>query len=138
MNTLKVDIAIEHPQVLCIDDSDTIIQDGCILIKDDKIIDLGEYSELSGTYSALKTINARNKLVMPGLINTHTHSTMSIFRGYADDLKLEDWLKDYIWPVEAKFISPENVYLGTQLSIIEMIRSGSICFADMYFFEDEV
>lgn len=138
MNIKHVDIAIVHALILCIDKEDTIIEDGTLLIKDGKIIDFGKFSHFESKYISKKTINAENKLLMPGLINTHTHSTMSIFRGYADDLKLEEWLSEYIWPVENRFVNPKNVYLGTQLSIIEMIRSGSVCFADMYFFEDEV
>ncbi|MFC2117046.1 amidohydrolase [Bacteroidota bacterium] len=138
MELKKVDIAIEHATVLCIDNADTIIEDACILIKNKTILDIAGYSEISGTYTADKILNGGNKLVMPGLINTHTHSAMSIFRGYADDLRLEEWLEKFIWPAEAKFINSENVYLGALLSIMEMIRSGTICFTDMYFFEDEV
>ncbi len=138
MEKKEVDIAIINALILCLDDVDTIIEDGTLLIKDGNIISIGKFSDLENTYISIKTIHAKNKLLMPGLINTHTHSTMSIFRGFADDLRLEEWLSEHIWPVESVFVNPENVYLGTQLSIIEMIRSGTVCFADMYFYEDEV
>jgi 5-methylthioadenosine/S-adenosylhomocysteine deaminase len=77
-------------------------------------------------------------IVMPGLINTHTHATMTLFRGFADDLPLMTWLNDYIFPAEAKFVDPEFVYLGTKLAAWEMTRSGTTAFCDGYFYEDEV
>lgn len=116
MEKKEVDIAIINALILCLDDVDTIIEDGTLLIKDGNIISIGKFSDLENTYISIKTIHAKNKLLMPGLINTHTHSTMSIFRGFADDLRLEEWLSEHIWPVESVFVNPENVYLGTQLS----------------------
>ncbi|MCD6483315.1 MAG: amidohydrolase family protein [Candidatus Aenigmarchaeota archaeon] len=87
--------------------------------------------------SAEKIIDAKNKLVIPGLINTHTHIPMSLFRGLADDLKLDEWLQKYIWPREAK-LTKKDVYYGSLLALLEMIKSGTTTFVDMYFHEDEV
>jgi 5-methylthioadenosine/S-adenosylhomocysteine deaminase len=83
-------------------------------------------------------MDASGRLIMPGLINAHTHAPMTLFRGIADDLPLETWLYKYIWPAEAKWLSPDFVRLGTQLAAAEMIRSGTILFCDMYFFEDDI
>jgi 5-methylthioadenosine/S-adenosylhomocysteine deaminase len=89
-------------------------------------------------YSAETVIDTKNKIVMPGLVNSHTHIAMTIFRGLADDIKLQDWLHNYIFPVEAEFVNPETVKIGSQLAMIEMLHSGTTTFNDMYFFEDEV
>jgi 5-methylthioadenosine/S-adenosylhomocysteine deaminase len=85
-----------------------------------------------------EVLGGSGDIVMPGLINTHTHAAMTLFRGYADDLPLMTWLKDYIFPAEATFVDPEFVYLGTLLAAWEMTRSGTTAFCDGYFFEDEV
>lgn len=84
-----------------------------------------------------RIIDGKNKLAMPGLINAHTHISMSLMRNFADDLPLQEWLTQKIWPVEAH-LTAEDVYWGAMLSIVEMIQSGTTCFADMYFFMDEV
>ena len=78
------------------------------------------------------------QVVMPGLINTHTHAPMVLFRGLADDLALMDWLQKYIFPAEAKTVSPEFVRAGTRLAALEMIQSGTTTFADMYYFEEDI
>ena len=84
------------------------------------------------------TIDAAGAVVMPGLINTHTHAPMVLFRGLADDLALMDWLQKYIFPAEAKTVSPEFVRAGTRLAALEMIESGTTTYADMYYFEEEI
>ncbi|MGC8865261.1 MAG: amidohydrolase [Bacteroidales bacterium] len=85
-----------------------------------------------------EVVEANNMAVMPGFINCHTHAAMSLMRGFADDLPLKKWLENYIWPSEAAFMNRENVALGTRLALLEMISAGTVMFADMYFFEDEV
>ena len=85
-----------------------------------------------------EVLGGPDDIVMPGLVNTHTHAAMTLFRGYADDLPLMTWLQDYIFPAEARFVDKEFVYLGTLLAAWEMTRSGTTAFCDGYFFEDQV
>ncbi|MDR0911024.1 MAG: amidohydrolase family protein [Methanobrevibacter sp.] len=105
-----------------------------VLIEDDKISEID--SKISEN-SVDKIINAEGKILMPSLINTHTHSSMNLLRGVADDLELDSWLNDHIWPMEAG-LNGDLCYLGTQLAIIEMIKTGTTCFSDMYFYMDSV
>jgi 5-methylthioadenosine/S-adenosylhomocysteine deaminase len=93
-------------------------------------------TEIGPRVDADQTIDGSNHAVLPGLINTHTHAAMTLFRGYADDMLLQEWLKDRIWPLESKFM-PEDIYWGTRLACLEMIRSGTTCFNDMYFHMDQ-
>src|SRR3954468_19222674 len=90
------------------------------------------------TYAAGESIDCRGRVVMPGLVNAHTHAPMTMLRGLADDLRLDVWLMGYMMPVEREFVRPDFVSLGTQLACAEMIRSGTTCFGDMYYFEDTV
>jgi 5-methylthioadenosine/S-adenosylhomocysteine deaminase len=101
-----------------------------IYVEGNKISDIGPKAE------ADQTIDGSNHAVLPGLINTHTHAAMTLFRGYADDMLLQDWLRDKIWPLESKFV-PEDIYWGTKLACLEMIKSGTTCFNDMYFHIDQ-
>ncbi|PMP68334.1 MAG: amidohydrolase [Thermodesulfobacterium geofontis] len=110
---------------------------GFLVIDRDKIIDLGSKEEILPKYPNSEVIDLGNKIIFPGLVNAHTHVPMSIFRGIAEDLPLMVWLKEYIFPIEAK-LREEWVYWGTKLSLIEMIKSGIAIFCDMYLFEKEV
>ncbi len=124
-------ILIEDVDVL---QEDRILKNKNILIQNDlilKISDAKDFDEVD------YIINGKNKLAMPGLVNAHTHLAMTLFRGYADDLPLKEWLEEKIWPKEAKLTS-EDVYWGSLLGICEMIKSGTVAFADMYFYMDEV
>ncbi len=112
------------------------IDDGAIAIKDDKILFVGKRSTLTNTRAEDK-LKAEKKIAMPGLINCHTHISMTLLRGLAEDQPLETWLKESIWPLEAK-LRPDDVYRGAILGCLEMIRSGTTCFADMYYHEDMV
>jgi len=113
------------------------IPEGAIAVTGDRIIALGEKNLLSERYQARKTLSYPNGIIMPGLVNAHTHAAMTCFRGLADDRELMDWLHNYIFPAEAKNVTPELVYWGTLLACVEMIRSGTTTFSDMYMFEDE-
>src|SRR5207245_2480284 len=93
---------------------------------------------IASQFKAAATIDARHEIVLPGLINTHTHAPMVMYRGLADDLSLMDWLQKYIFPAEAKTVSPEMVRIGTRLAALEMIESGTTAYADMYYFEEEI
>jgi 5-methylthioadenosine/S-adenosylhomocysteine deaminase len=110
---------------------------GFVIISNGKIIATGPMAELPGDLTAAKTIDAKGCLVMPGLINTHNHCAMTMFRGLADDLPLMTWLQEHIFPAEARFVSPEMVYWCTKLAAAEMILSGTTTVADGYFFEDD-
>ncbi|MBT3336321.1 MAG: amidohydrolase [Anaerolineae bacterium] len=111
---------------------------GAIVISDDKIIAVGLEEEILDTYEAADMIDCGGKILMPGLVNAHTHVPMTLLRGLADDLRLDVWLMGYMMPVEREFVTPEFVRLGTKLACAELIRSGVTSFADMYYFEDDI
>ena len=115
-----------------------VISPGAVAIVGNAIVDVGSPEAISGRYRAAQTISAPDQLILPGLINTHTHAPMVMYRGLADDLALMDWLSKYIFPAEAKTVSPEFVRIGTRLAALEMIESGTTTFADMYYFEEEI
>jgi 5-methylthioadenosine/S-adenosylhomocysteine deaminase len=115
-----------------------VLSPGAVAIEGSNILDVGSPESIASRYSAAATIDARDQVVLPGLINTHTHAAMVMFRGLADDLALMDWLQKYIFPAEAKTVSPDFVRIGTRLADLEMIESGTTTFADMYYFEEEV
>ncbi len=116
----------------------TIYDDGAVAIKGDSIVAVGPRAEIEAKYAAAETINASGKLILPGLINGHTHVPMTLFRGLHDDVTLDDWLRKYIFPAEAKNVTEEFVRWGTRLAAAEQIRAGVTTFADMYYFEDAV
>jgi len=124
-------ILIENIDVL---QEDKILTNKNIFIQDDLILKITESKDFQ---EVDYVIDGKNKLAMPGLVNTHTHLAMTLFRGYADDLPLKEWLEEKIWPKESKLTS-YDVYCGSLLGICEMIKSGTIAFADMYFYMDEV
>jgi 5-methylthioadenosine/S-adenosylhomocysteine deaminase len=113
----------------------TIHRRGSIAITGDAIAAVGAAAD---AYTAADTIDCGGRVVMPGLVNAHTHVPMTLLRGLADDLRLDVWLMGYMMPVEREFVNPEFVSLGTRLGCAEMIRSGVTCFADMYYFEDAI
>ena len=115
-----------------------VIENGAVAILGDRIVDVGPRAEIDGKYFARTRIEQPNAILAPGLINTHTHAAMSLFRGVADDLKLQDWLEKYIFPAEAKNVDREFVRWGTRLGLLEMALSGTTTFADMYYFEETV
>lgn len=136
MKPQAADILITNGIVLTMNDVSDAIHNGSVVIKGDSIAAVGNSNELS-EWKASKTIDARGGVIMPGLVNTHTHAAMTCFRGIADDLPLMTWLNEHIFPAEAK-LDNEKVYKGTQLACAEMIMSGTTCFCDMYLFEDAV
>jgi len=115
-----------------------ILSPGAIAISGTDIVDIDRPEVIAGRYRASETIDARDQIVLPGLINTHTHAPMVMYRGLADDLSLMKWLQEYIFPAEAKTVSPEMVRIGTRLAALEMIESGTTTYADMYYFEEEI
>ncbi|MES1258278.1 MAG: amidohydrolase, partial [Acidobacteriota bacterium] len=115
-----------------------VIQNGAVAIRGERIVGVGTQAEIDRNWQPRKRIDRPNAIVAPGLVNTHTHAAMSLFRGLADDLKLQDWLNNFIFPAEAKNVSADFVRWGTRLACLEMLLSGTTTFTDMYYFEDTV
>ncbi len=133
----EVDIIVEGGTILTLDEADTVIPSGAVAIRKDTIVAVGPRSDIAGRYRGRTVVEAAGHVIMPGLVNAHTHAAMTCFRGIADDLELMEWLNRYIFPAEAKNVDPELAYWGSLLACIEMIRSGTTTFCDMYIFEDE-
>lgn len=132
----RVDLIIENGTILTMDANDAVIPDGFVAVRGDTIVSVGGQSGHSAP-EARRRIDARGGLILPGLVNAHTHAAMSLFRGLADDLPLMEWLEHYIFPVEQR-MDPDFVYTGTLLACAEMIGSGTTTFCDMYLFEQQV
>jgi len=115
-----------------------VLTPGAIAIDASDIVEIAAPETIAAKYQARETVDARGQVVLPGLINTHTHAPMVMYRGLADDLALMDWLQKYIFPAEAKTVSPEMVRVGTRLAALDMIESGTTTFVDMYYFEEEI
>lgn len=124
--------------VVTMDASRRVIQNGAVAISGDHIVAVGPRAEIEEKYSAPEILDRPDAILTPGLINTHTHAAMSLFRGVADDLNLQDWLNNYIFPAEAKNVDRDFVRWGTRLALLEMELSGTTTYADMYYFEDTV
>jgi len=133
----EIDTIISGGRILTSDENDSIIHNGSIAIDGDTIAGIGISEDIEKQFSGRRSIDANNCLVMPGLINSHTHAAMTCFRGIADDMELMDWLNNFIFPAEAKNVDPELAYWGSLLACAEMIKSGTTTFSDMYIFEDE-
>ena len=132
----RVSLLISGGIVVTMDEAGTVISNGAVAIDGASIVAVGTAGDLDARYIARDHIDARGQIVMPGLINTHTHAPMVLFRGLADDLALMDWLTQYIFPAEKATVSPEFVRVGTRLAALEMIESGTTTYADMYYFEE--
>lgn len=134
--TSKIDTILHATWVAPVEPIDTLHHHYSIAIHDGRILDLLPKQDILSKYSSDVEIDLKDHLLIPGLINTHTHSPMSLMRGLADDLHLMDWLNNHIWPAEQKHVSAEFVFDGSLLACAEMIRSGTTCFNDMYFFPE--
>ena len=130
------DLLLTNAIVLTMDERFTLHRPGAVAIVGDTIRAVGP--DVSSTYTGRDTVDCGGRVVMPGLVNAHTHVPMTLLRGLADDLRLDVWLMGYMMPVEREFVNPDFVRLGTRLGCAEMIRSGITCFADMYYFEETV
>jgi 5-methylthioadenosine/S-adenosylhomocysteine deaminase len=129
-------VLIRGGTLLTMDAAGTVIEDGVLLVVDGRIAALGEAADIA--VSDAFVVDATGAIVMPGLINAHTHAPMALFRGLADDLPLTEWLQSVIFPAEAQFVDEEFVRWGTRLACLEMLRGGTTTFVDMYYFEDAI
>jgi 5-methylthioadenosine/S-adenosylhomocysteine deaminase len=134
----SVSLIVIGGTVITQDAAHRVVAPGAVAIAGTDIVDVDAPAAIAARYTAAETIDARFEIVLPGLVNTHTHAPMVMYRGLADDLALMDWLQQYIFPAEAKTVSPELVRVGTRLAAVEMIESGTTTFADMYYFEEEI
>jgi 5-methylthioadenosine/S-adenosylhomocysteine deaminase len=134
----KVDLILSGGTIVTMDPARSVVDDGAIAVRGEQILDVGTSGEIRNRYRASRVISARGMIILPGLINTHNHAPMTLFRGIADDMKLDVWLDKHIFPLESKNVTKEFVKLGTALACLEMIRSGTTTYADMYYFEDQV
>lgn len=133
-----VDLILEGGTVLTMDAERRVFAPGAVAVRGTRIAAVGPVEDVRRTHRAREAICCEGQVILPGLINTHSHLPMSILRGLADDLRLDVWLYGYILPVERKFVNPEFCFLGATLSCAEMLRGGTTCFVDMYYFEEEV
>jgi 5-methylthioadenosine/S-adenosylhomocysteine deaminase len=134
----NVDLIIRGGTIVTMDGAKRVIDDGAVAVRGGRILAIGTSAEIGASYTARETIDAQGRVVIPGLINGHTHIPMTLFRGLADDLDLNEWLTKYIFPAEAKNVTEEFVRVGTRLGLAEMIRGGTTTYCDMYYFEDAI
>ncbi len=134
-----IDTLLTGGLVVTMDPQRQVYNNGFVAIQGERIVDAGDMTRLkANNYRAKRTIDVRNKIILPGLINTHTHIPMTLFRGIADDLDLQEWLTKYIFPAEAKNVTRDFVVAGTRLGLIEMIRGGTTTYVDMYYYESAI
>jgi 5-methylthioadenosine/S-adenosylhomocysteine deaminase len=134
----RVDLIVSGGTVVTMDAGRRVIEDGAVAVAGGRVVAVGKRADVLRQFAARQVVDARGRAVIPGLINGHTHIPMSLFRGIADDLDLNEWLTKYIFPAEAKNVTEEFVRAGTQLGLAEMIRGGTTTYCDMYYFEDAI
>jgi 5-methylthioadenosine/S-adenosylhomocysteine deaminase len=135
---LTIDLLIDAKWILPIAPKNTVLENHSLAVHEGKIVDLLPANEAKEKYYADQFLDMNTHALMPGMVNSHTHTPMNLFRGLADDLDLMDWLTHHIWPAEGKIINPESTALGAKLAFAEMIRGGTTCFNDHYFFPDVI
>jgi 5-methylthioadenosine/S-adenosylhomocysteine deaminase len=134
----QVDLVIQARWIIPVEPHGTVLDHHAIAIRDGRIVALLPATDIQARFTAARTVNRPHHIVLPGLVNAHTHTAMTLFRGMADDMPLESWLGEHIWPAEKCWASPDFVRDGSNLAMIEMLRGGTTCFQDMYFFPDVV
>ncbi len=132
----NVDLIIEAAWIATVDVDDTLLADHAIVVKDARILDLLPNAEAGRRYQAVQRRSLPTHLLLPGLINAHTHAAMTLLRGFADDVPLMAWLKEHVWPAESRWVNKDFIRDGTQLAVAEMLRGGTTCFNDMYFYPE--
>lgn len=133
-----IDLIIEGDYVISMDVDGNVVADGAVAIDEGVILEIGGSADIHTKFTASETLAGENRIVMPGLINGHSHAAMTLLRGVADDLALMDWLNNYIFPAEVAFVDAEFVRIGTELACWEMIRGGTTTFVDMYYYADTI
>ena len=134
----QVSVIVAGGTVVTVDGARNIYNPGAVAIDGTTIVAVGSSADIAARFTAAEQINAVGSVVIPGLINAHSHAPMVLYRGLADDLGLQEWLEKYIFPAEAKTVTREMVRAGTRLAALEMIQSGTTAYADMYYFEEEI
>jgi 5-methylthioadenosine/S-adenosylhomocysteine deaminase len=134
---LNADCIVSADYVLTMDESLSVLRNGAVVVRGTKICDIGESADILNKYRTEQHIHKTDSILLPGLINTHTHAAMVYFRGIADDLPLNDWLNKHIWPAENRWLGPEFISDAIGLACLEMLKGGITAYNDMYFFEDE-
>jgi len=134
----RIDQVVRGDYVVTMDAAGTVIEDGAVAIRDGVIVDVGSATDVLSAHPDLEVMPGTHRVVMPGLVNGHSHAAMTLLRGVADDLALMDWLQNYIFPAEVEFVDAEFVRIGTELACWEMIRGGTTTFVDMYYFPDTI
>ena len=134
----SVDLTIHARWVIPVEPQETVLDNYCVVVDEGTIIDLLPSARAHEKYQSAHAEHLHNHALIPGLINAHTHAAMNLFRGLADDLPLMQWLENHIWPAEGKWVGDKFVRDGSELAIAEMIRGGTTCFNDMYFFSEDV
>jgi 5-methylthioadenosine/S-adenosylhomocysteine deaminase len=134
----QVSLVVTGGDVVTVDGSRRVLSPGAVAVDGADIVAVDTPEAVARAFAGAETIDSTGEVVMPGLVNTHTHAPMVMYRGLADDLALMDWLQKYIFPAEAKTVTPEMVRVGTRLAALEMIQSGTTTFADMYYYEEEI
>ena len=133
---MQIDTILLAKWVIPIEPANTVWSDMAVCIHDGRILEVLPIHQANVQYQASNKIELQDHVVLPGLVNAHTHASMNLLRGFADDLPLMTWLQEYIWPTEQKWVSHDFVYDGALLACAEMLRGGTTCFADMYFFAE--
>jgi len=133
-----IDLLISSAWIIPVVPRGVVLENHSVAIKDRKILAIGPTREFKQRYQASESVSLPHHVLMPGLVNAHGHSAMALFRGIADDIPLKQWLEERIWPLESNYVSARFVHEGALLAMAEMIAGGTTCFADMYFFPDEV
>jgi len=134
----QIDLIVKGSHIVTMDAAGTVIENGAVAIDEGVILAVGDAADIDATYSAVEVLDGGKRVVMPGLVNGHSHAAMTLLRGVADDLALMDWLQNYIFPAEVEFVDPEFVRIGTELACWEMIRGGTTTFVDMYYYPDTI
>ena len=134
----RVDLIIAGDQVVTMDGSGRVLSDAAVAVDEGLIVAIGPADDLADQYVGTETIGGSQKIVLPGLVNGHSHAAMTLLRGVADDLALMDWLNNYIFPAEVAFVDADFVRIGTELACWEMIRGGTTTFVDMYYYPDVI